>query len=108
MNQDNFEKFVNMGQLVSVVANLEAGTLDVRDVLKKMGNNAPGESVGDELQQIAAIADRIASKLAITDQVKSYRAMQEARVEASRNMNESFRNAMKVFREMLPAEEWEI
>ena len=71
----------------------------MRDALKNVPERA---SVGDELQQIAKLATTIAEKLEIADQVKAVRAFQEAEIQASRNVIDSFRNSVKVFSELFP------
>ena len=99
------KEFINMGRLIGATARLEAGALDVRDLLKHMGYDAPGEGVGDELQQIANLAKTVATKLGINKQTDALLALQEAHLESDKAVAEAFAKTIDVFAPMLDGDE---
>lgn len=86
----------DFARLVGFIADIEAVSLDIRDLLKRMPPEGRAD-VGDELQQVADLSRTIAEKLEISEQVDAIRAMHEAKLQGDRALRASYDAAIKAF-----------
>jgi len=99
-------EFKNMGHLVATIAAFEAASLDIKDALDRMGDDAPG-NVDSELEQIRRLANDVASKLDLEASVKAYRKLQDVTFEARKALSVGLKEAIEELTEALPPLEYE-
>lgn len=91
-------QLTNLSLLIQYVANIEAATLDIKELLDHLPE--PPASVGDELQQIAELSRTVARKLEIDQEVNVIRNLQESRVQANKMMRDSYTEAAESLKAM--------
>ena len=96
--EDQFKDLLNQGQLINTVACLEAAALDLRDLLSEEERT----QLNPEIQQVVDLANVIAEKLNITEQVRAYRNLQDATLKADKEKNQAYMKAVKAIAKLAP------